>query len=331
MHRIMQYSKTNLLLILLIVLGTSVACTPTEEVKTYTVGIVNLTPALTSTVDAFKNGLAESGYVEGENLTIMYDGPTGDVAALGPVAKSMVEAKLDLIFALTTPAAIAAQTAVTGTDIPVIFAPINDPVGSGLVESLSNPGGNLTGVQVGGFVPKELEWLLNVAPDAKTIFAPFNPADSSSVLGITALRGAASSFGVELVTPEVGTSDEIIAAIAAMPENVDAIFFIPDGLIIGKVAEFAAAAIERKIPLIGFSSAQVDAGALLSYGLEFGPVGTQASRLAVKVLEGSDPATLPVETTDFYLSVNLKTANEIGLEISDAVLAQAFYIVRIEQ
>lgn len=299
--------------------------------ETFTVGIVNLSPALASTIEGFKEGLAEGGFVEGENLTIIYEGPTGDVAALAPLAESMVEAEVDLIFAVTTPAAVAAQAAVAETDIPVIFAPINDPIASGLVESLSNPGGNMTGVRVGGFVPKELEWLLDIAPDTTNIFAPFNPDDSSSVLGMTALRETAESLGVELTTPEVGTSEEIIAAIAAMPEEVDAIFFIPDGLIIGHVAEFTAAATERSIPLAGFSSSHVDGGALFSYGLEFGPVGNQAARLAVKILEGGDPATLPVETTDFYLSVNLNTANEIGLEISDEVLDQAFYIVRVDE
>ncbi|MBN1584041.1 MAG: sugar ABC transporter substrate-binding protein, partial [Anaerolineae bacterium] len=113
--------------------------------KTYTIGVINIVPALDATLEGFKEGMIELGYIEGENITYIYEGATVEMDKIDAVAQSLVAAEVDLILSLTTPASRAAQRATTGTDIPVVFVPVTDPVGAGLVASLRQPGGNMTG------------------------------------------------------------------------------------------------------------------------------------------------------------------------------------------
>lgn len=305
-----------------------VACQGSEEEKINSIGIVNLTSSLDSTIDGFKEGMEELGYVEGENVIYVYDGPTNSIDGLDAAVDKLLEAEVDLIFAVSTPAVIAAKNKTDGTDMPILFAPINDPVASGFVESLSQPGGNLTGIQVGGFLPKEFEWLLTLDPSIETVFTPYNPDDSSATLGWTILGEEAAASGITLITPEVGSAEDVAAAIATMPESVDAIFLLTDSMVLSQLPAFTAVASERGLPVASINQAQVEGGALMGYGPEFFPVGKQAARLADQILKGVPPSDLPVETADFFFSVNMKTANELGLDISNGILQQANSIIR---
>jgi putative ABC transport system substrate-binding protein len=153
----------------------------TSQPKTVTIGAVNLTPALDPVIDGFKAGMTELGHIEGKNITYIYQGPTGSIKSLGPAIQKLIEAKVDLIFSASTPATIQARQATEGIRIPVVFGPVNDPVKSGIVGSLRNPDGMVTGIMANSvvFVPKGLEWLLAIAPGRKLIFVPHNPDDKS--------------------------------------------------------------------------------------------------------------------------------------------------------
>ena len=118
---------SRLLLLVLVISLLLIACQD-EQSKTFTIGVVNLSPTLNPSLDGFKAGMAALGYVEGENVTYIYDGPTGSIEALQPEVEKLLDAKIDLIFSLSTPAALKAKQAVEGTDIPVVFAPVSDPV-----------------------------------------------------------------------------------------------------------------------------------------------------------------------------------------------------------
>lgn len=309
---------------------TLLAPSRTSQLKTVTVGAVNLTPALDPVFDGFKAGMAKLGYVEGENVTYIYQGPTGSIKSLRPAIQRLIEAKVDLIFSASTPATIQAKHAVEGTGIPVVFAPVNDPVRSGVVDSLRNPGGNLTGIKVSGliFVPKGLKWLLAIAPGTKLIYVPHNPDDNSSVLGLAALKQAAAALAVELVVHEIHTSEEVTGAIMSTPEEVDAIFLLPDNLVVARIGSFAKVAVDRTLPLASINYSQAKAGALMGYGFESASIGEQAARLAYQILNGTRPADLPVETPEFFLTINLRTAQAIGLDIPDEILRQADHIIR---
>ena len=327
-HKKLKYGQQVLVIAMLIVAVLLLTACGPSRTQTFTIGVINLSPALNSTFDGFKAGMVELGYVEGENITYVYKGPTGSIEALDPAVQDLIAQDIDLILALSTPATLQAKQAVAGTDMPVVFAPVNDPVQAGVVDSLRNPGGNLTGIRVGGFVPKELEWLLAVAPDTKRLFVPHNPDDGSAVQGLAALKAAADTLDVEIVVGEARTTDEVMAAIEIIPEEVDAIFLPPDNLMVGHIDDFVAVALERDLPLSSVAYSQAEAGALMSYGPDFFQLGKQVARLADKILQGTAPADLPVETADFFLSINLQTAQAIDLHVPDDILRQADNIIR---
>ena len=145
----MKFNKQQMLVVtLFIVTGLLLAACGTPQPQTFTVGVVNLTPTLNPTFDGFMAGMAELGYVEGENVTYIYEGPVGAIDALEPAVQKLMEAEPDLVLSISTPATLRAKAALEGTDIPLVFSPVNDPVGSGVVDSLRNPGGNLTGPSI---------------------------------------------------------------------------------------------------------------------------------------------------------------------------------------
>jgi len=319
--------KVIMLALVLVMLLPSAACSAKPE--SYTIGIVSPAASMEAVIQGFKEGMTDKGYVEGENITYLYSGPLGaDAAVLEAEVQKFVDAKVDLIYALATPGALAAKNVAGGTDIPVIFAPISDPVGIGLVASMTAPGRNMTGVRSGTFVGKELEWLHRIAPDANKIFAPYNPNDKAAIYGRDQLLETANTFGIEVIAPEVTTPEEVPAALANMPEDIDALFMLTDSMILSRIDDFVAMGTEKKLPVTSINIGMVQAGALMAYGPEFNSVGWQCSRLADQILDGVDPATLPSEDAEYFLYLNQKTASEIGVEFPDEVLKAAKEIVR---
>jgi putative ABC transport system substrate-binding protein len=189
--------------------------------------VINYTLALNPTFDGFKAGIAELGYVEDEDITYIYSGvldPRHEV--IDAKIRDMLTQGVDLLFTLGTLPTARAKTAVEDTNTPVIFAPVIDPVGQGIVESPRHPGGNVTGVQRGNTIPKSLEWLLTLVPGTTRVYVPYHPDDRVSVASIVSLREAASVLRVELVLDEVHSPEAVISAIEALPEDT-VIFFVP--------------------------------------------------------------------------------------------------------
>jgi putative ABC transport system substrate-binding protein len=304
------------------------ACGGATPPQSYTIGVINLSPSLDDIAEAFKEGMSELGYVEGENVTYIYEGPAG-VDKLDAVAQGLVEADVDLILSLTTPATQAAQRATAGADIPVVFVPVTDPVGAGIVDSLTKPGGNTTGVTYSVQEGRRLEWLIQVEPTIEQIHIVYNPEDQSPVLALETVSETAAQLGVELITREASTPEEITAAFENIPEEADAIFFLPDSVVNARIDDWLETAIELKLPTSGSNTSLVEDGALTTYGIDLTVSARQeAARLADQILRGIKPGDLPVEMAEFYLAINLKTAEAIDLDIPDEILLQANIIVR---
>lgn len=314
---------------LLLIVFLALSCTPqSAQSEVYVVGILNLTASQEPVLIGFKEGLAELGYVEGENVVYLYDGPTESIDGLDPALNSLLTEDVDLVLTLTTPATIHAKEVLQDTDIPILFAPINDPIASGIVDDLSDPGGNLTGIKVGGFIPKTLEWHLAISPHIKTVFAPYNPEDNSSLLGFNELQTMAEQFGVDIIAPQVSSVTDIEVALADIPPEADAIFMLTDSMILTNIDLFVATAVDHKLPLSSINSAQANAGALFAFGPEFDAVGKQAARLADQIFRGTQARDLPIETAGFYLTLNQQTAQAIELDIPASILTQADTIIR---
>ncbi|MCF6187940.1 MAG: ABC transporter substrate-binding protein [Desulfobulbaceae bacterium] len=279
-------------------------------------------------LDGFKAGLKEKGYVEGKNIIYLFNGPLNSIKGVGAKMEQLVAQKPDLIFSATTPVSIAAMNATRENAIPVVFGPTNDPVKSGLVKTQKRPGGNMTGVMLTASTAKQLEWTLSLVPDIKNILFPFNPEDGSSVISMEQMKTAAATFGLNLIIRETRNHAEIDALIANCPDGIDAIFLPRDGMLRSRVEDFAELARRKKIVLSGTRLEMAEEGALFSFGFDGFELGRQMARLAALILNGKNPGDLPVETAEDYLAINLKTAQEMGITIDEHILRQAHKIIR---
>lgn len=304
------------------------ACGGPAKPKTYTIGVINLAPFLEDAFTGFKQGMTELGYIEGENVTYIYAGPTGSIDKLDGVAQDLVKAEVDLIFSVTTPATQAAKKATASNNIPVVFGVLTDPVGAGVVTSLAQPGGNITGVTFGPQEARRLEWLTKIAPAAKRVYIIYNPDDNSARLALETATATAAKLGLEIVSREARNPDEVAAALTDFPENVDALYLLPDSQTEAELEDILAVANARHLPTSVANAGAVERGPLYSYAMKLDPTGRQAARLADQILKGIEPADLPVETTEFFLAINLNTAEAIGLTIPDDILSQAETIYR---
>lgn len=299
------------------------------ESSVSTIGIVNIASILNPVIDGVKAGMTEFDHIEGEDINYIYNGPVGR-DDLETEIQSLIDQGVDVIVSLTTPASIVARDLTLENRIPVVFVPVNDPVGAGIVDDPTSPGENITGIISGASETRRMEWLLTVVPDATRIYYPYNPDDPSPVRTLELFEGLAEQLGIEIVAFEVSTVELLQDAINNIPDDIDAIYLPSDSRVGSALADWVAIAAERQLPMSGSSQAHVDAGVLSSYSYSPFEAGRQSARLIDQILSGIDPGTLPVETAEPLFSINMVAANAIGLEISEDILIQANIIVREE-
>jgi putative ABC transport system substrate-binding protein len=309
--------------VLLIVLLVSFACQPKKE-KTYLIGILNPNPGAKAITNGFIESMKAFGYIEGKNVTYIRSESKNTI---GKDIKNMVDKPVDLLLTVTTPATRKAKEATEGTDIPVIFV-MHDPVASGIVRSLADPGGNLTGVKLRGSTPKTLEWLLTAVPGTKHLFVPLAFDTKAARQSLKDLQQASDKLDVRLTVSEVNTVEEMREALSSVPDSVDALFVLHSILIVSNLNVLISAAEDLKMPIVSSGHEHYKKGVAVSYGHRNTQVGRQVSRLADKLIKGVPPGNLPVEAADYFLGINLRTAGKIGLEFSDAFLKQADNIIR---
>jgi putative ABC transport system substrate-binding protein len=323
----LKQKLSKLLTLMVVVVLVASGCGVTKP-KTYTIGVINLAPTLEGTLTGFQKGMTELGYIEGENVTYVYAGPAGSIDKLDEIAQNLVKAKVDLIFSITTPAALAAKKATANNHIPVVFGVLTDPVGAGVVTSIAQPGGNITGVTFGPQEAQRLAWMTKIAPNVKRVFIIYNSNDSSAKLAFKTATETAGKLGMEIVSREARNPDEINAALADFPADVDALYVLPDSVVESKLEDLLKVANERHLPTSVANIDRVADGPLYSYAMQLEPTGKQAAHIADQILKGIKPADLPIETTEFFLAINLKTAEALGLTIPDNILSQADQIYR---
>ena len=293
----------------------------------YTVAIINPSPALDNYIDGFKKALETHGYREGENITYLYDGPCGPAEQIDRQLDKYRDRHLDLVYTLTSPATERAKAYLKSAKTPVLFAPVFSPVSCGLVDSVQKPGRNVTGIRCRGSIPKALEWFLAAAPSVKRIWVPLNPDSKAAVTALEDLQFAAKLFKVEIVTSYLATGRELSEALRSIPAGFDAVWVVNDVLMLSNVDQIVKAATAQGLP-VGSALSQHQNGILLTYAADQDTVGQQAGRMAHRLFKGAEAADIPVETADFYLSINLKSAQALGLKISEDILCQADVIIR---
>lgn len=238
--------------------------------------------------------------------------------------------KPDLVYAAPTPAAQVAKRFCEEKNIPVLFGPVNDAIGGGLVTERKHPGGNITGVMLADSEGKRLQLCTEIAPRIKTVLVPYNPNDKSSLLSLESVHEAAAHLDLRVEEAAVADQAAIDKLITQLPEGIDTIFLPRDAMVMARVKDFAEVSIRKKIILSSTRVELVEKGALLGYGFDGFELGKQLARLADQIFKGKKPGDLPVETAEDYLSINLKTAQAIGLSIDDRFLRLAYRLIRVE-
>jgi putative ABC transport system substrate-binding protein len=268
---------------------------------------------------AFRQGLKERGWIEGQNIAFEYRSADGKEDALPKIAAELIQLRLDAILA---EGSAAIQAAKDGTQsIPIVMALSNDPVASRFVASLNQPGGNVTGlsIQSSELAGKRLQLLNEIVPKLARLVVLSNPINPSHALAVQQMRTAAQSFGVEFHVVEASAPDKLDSAFAAVVAvRADSLVVLPDGMFFGQYRRVLALTTASHLPALFPEKEVVEAGGLMAYGPSIPASFRRAAAYVDQILRGANPRDLPVEQpTKFEFAINLKTAKALGLTVSN--------------
>jgi putative tryptophan/tyrosine transport system substrate-binding protein len=297
------------------------------------IGIVNAgsLEASASRAAAFRKGLSETGYVEGQNVAVEYHWFSGQYDRLPMLMADLVRRRVAVIATPGGTLAASAAKAAT-TTIPIVFGVAEDPVKLGLVASLARPGGNATGINIflWEVAAKRLGLLHELAPKVIRVAVLINPGNvPSAEATLRDLPEAARAIGLQIQILNASTSREIEAAFATLVrDRTDALFVAPDTFFISRRVQFATLATRHAIPAAYSTRDEVEAGGLMSYGTDVPEMWRQVGVYAGQILKGAKPADLPVvQATKFEFVINLVTARALGLEVPSTLLARADEVI----
>jgi putative ABC transport system substrate-binding protein len=276
-------------------------------------------------LDAFRQGLREHGYVDGQNIALDARWAEGQSERFPALVDELVRLKARVILALSLPAALAAKHGAPAT--PIVFI-ASDPLGTGLVSSLARPGGNLTGLSLAlgeEFSSKWLELLREVMPNVSRVAVLLNATNPASIAHLAVLRVTAQKLGVKLQPQEVRDPGQLDGAFAAMvAERAQALVVVVDPLFVRHRKKVVDLAARNRLPAVYGFREFADSGGLMAYGVSVPYLCRRAAAYVDKILKGARPGDLPVEQpTEFELVVNLKAAQALGLAIPRSVLLRA--------
>jgi putative ABC transport system substrate-binding protein len=295
--------------------------------KNYRIGFLGVTSYAEyegRRVDALLAGLRQLGYEEGKNIVIHYRWAESRYDRLPELATELVKLDVAVLVTHTTPGSRAAKQA-TST-IPIVMAAVGDPVDGGLVASLARPGGNLTGLTFffAEVSAKRVELIKEAIPTLTRVAVFVNPANPSHAIALSEMQRTAGALGVDLMSIEVKPRDDIAAAIAtAATQRASALVALEDPLMVSNAKQIAGFALQNRLPVIGFKP-QAEAGGLLEYGVDLLDLFSRSAAFVDKILKGTPPADLPIErAVKFELTVNLKVAKALGIELPTSILLRA--------
>ncbi len=308
--------KKSLLVLLLLIPCLVFAGGSSDDGK-LKIGVLQLIEhvALDSAYEGFVAGLAEAGYVDGENISIDYQNAQGEQANCVTIAQKFVNDDVDLILAIATPAA---QAVANMTDtIPILVTAVTDPASAMLVESNEMPGRNVSGTSDLTPVAAQMELLVDLVPNAKTVGLLYTSSEQNSIFQIELAKKALDELGLDYIDATVSNTNEIQQVTQSLVGKVDAIYSPTDNLIAAGMATVGMVAMEAKIPMICGEEGMTMTGGLATYGINYYNLGMQTGAQAVQILkDGANPAEMPIEyLSSGELVINKTFADAIGITI----------------
>ena len=316
---------TSLLLAAMLLLTVTSAM---AEEKTYTIGILQFAEhgSLDNCRTGFEEGLAAEGFVEGQNVTYIYQNAQADMATTNQIAAALAE-KCDLVCAIATPAAMAALNACEEKGVPVIYTAVSDPVSAKLAKEDGTSDFPVTGTSDALPVEAQLKLIRALLPDAKKIGILYTTSETNSESMLSTYNALAANYGFEIVTKGISTGADIPMALDALLPQVDCMTNLTDNTVVSYLATVLEMANAAGKPVFGSEIEQVRNGCIASEGLEYVELGKQTGRMAARVLNGEDPAKIPFEIiADSYLYVNEDVLAQFSITLP-AELAERAIVV----
>ncbi len=300
---------------------------PAVPDKVYKIGISQLVshPALDATREGIIQALADKGYVDGENADINYQNSELDMSLVASIAQGFVTDKVDVIVTIATPNSQAAISAAEGTDIPVVFSAITDPVGSGMVTSWeSHPDENVTGISDMVAVADDVDLIKQIVPEVEKIGTIYSAGESNSLFLVEKLKEACLLLGIEVVERTVATSADVLAASQSLVGLVDAIWIGTDNTVVTGLEALIGICEENDIPLFPSDDPSIERGGIACYGFDYYDIGYQTGEMVAKILGGVSATDIPVEKGEnVFLSVNVAAAEAMGVTIPQTLIDAA--------
>jgi putative ABC transport system substrate-binding protein len=284
-------------------------------------------------IDAIRNGFTEElkrlHYNEGRNVTYLQTNAQGDMAVAQSIAQKYANENCDLIFAISTPSSQAVAKAITGTQIPLVFGAVTDPIAAGLVASLSKPGGNITGTSDAWPISDQFQLLLDLAPKVKKIGVVFNPGESNAESNLREVEKVCRAKGLEVIKVAISSTNEVQAAAESLVGRCDAIYVPADNTVIAAMDALVRVSERNKIPLLPGVSSNVEQGGFGTLGPDYHDIGVTSADLADQILRGKKAGDLPVATaTRFEYFFNQRSALASGVVLPNELLAKAAKVYR---
>jgi len=296
--------------------------------KVFKIGISQFVehPALDGARQGFINGLKEAGFEEGKNIEIIFENAQADFPTTQTIANNLIRENVDLILAIATPSAQSAANATK--DIPILITAVTDPVEAGLAKSLEKPGTNVTGTTDMNPVKEQIELLKEILPEVENIGIVYNAAEPNSVIQVNIAKESAQALGLQVLEATVANSGEVNQAMQALVGKVDAIYTPTDNTVASAISAIVKVANDANTPVIGAERGHVEGGALAALGIDYYLLGKQTGLVAAKVLNGENPADIPIEgSKDLTLIINEKSAEVLNINIPEPVLSMADEII----
>ncbi len=301
----------------------SVDETSTEMVS---IGVIQFMQhaSLDQNYEGFIAGLAEAGYVEGENLTINFQNASGEVANCQQICELFANSDTDLVFAIATPAAQSAVNVLQETEVPVLFSSVTDAVGAGLVDSNEAPGKNVTGTLDMPVIADQIAVIKDVLPEVQKLAILYTSSEANSEIQAEEAKAAAEALGMEVIIQTSSSSNDIPQVISSVVGSADAIYIPSDNAFASAMATVNSTAVDNQIPVFCAVEAMIQEGGIATTAIDYYELGKQTAVQAVRVLNGESASEIAVETQkECALVVNKTFAESVGVEIPAEVLENA--------
>lgn len=283
-------------------------------------------PALDEARQGFIDRLAELGYEEGTDVVYDIQSAQGDFGTALTIAQKFAADGVDLVLAIATQAAQAAAQVLR--DTPILITAVTDPVAAELVDSIERPGTNVTGTSDLTPVRAQLELLTMLAPSARRVGVIYNAGEVNSVVQVNLAKAAAADLGLEVVEATAANSSEVLSAAQSLVGRVDALYVPTDNTVVSAIESVVLVAERARLPLIAGEDLSVEQGALATVGIDYEQLGRQTADMALRVLQGENPAEMSIEyQNEINLVVNLSAAQRMGVTIPEDLLANAARVI----